>query len=135
MRFVSWTLCALSVAGCATARAVPTAGDGRSQLSGTIVVPEDYQGNPADFCDQIELRPTVANGVPVGHALVQSQSTYCVYSVRDLPVNMPVNVMLGQTGLLPCMGGKSVSLKPTQFEVKLAQQETRVSNVDASCGG
>jgi len=135
MRSISWTLCALSLAGCATTRAVPTAGDGRSQLSGAIPVPDDYQGDPADFCNQIELRTTIANGVPVGHALVQSQSTYCVYSVRGLPLNTPVNVTLGQTSVQPCMGGRSVSLKPAQFAVSLTPQEAHVSNVDAACGG
>ena len=81
-----WTAIAVAVSsflGCAVNRELPTKGDGRSQLSGAIPVPEEFQGSPADFCDRIDLQATALTGIRVGRALVQSQTTPNVESDEE----------------------------------------------------
>jgi hypothetical protein len=121
--------------GCTGTQVLPTKGDGHSQVSGAIAVPDGFAGSPNEFCDHLELRATEASGTEVGHARVDSDTSYCEYRMNDLPTFTPLEISISSKSVIRCLRSESLVFHPDAVSMTLRDGDTREFNFQASCQG
>ena len=132
---VTSVLTVVLLAGCTGPQVLPSTGDGHSQVSGAISVPDEFSGSSMEFCDYLDLRATALSGTRVGSAQVKSETSFCTYSIDGLPVATPLNLSIVSKSAFRCMRGASLVFNPDAVSITVNAGEAKAINFQATCAG